>query len=121
MKHWYNRQTPKVNDKTRIAPMDELLQWLRCQKGGVRTYYDFQTKALALREGDPENAGFARLLADLAGRFADFYDGQPLPVTVANEALDRLTTYVERAVQTVNGSPTERLALLNEIGRVELT
>jgi hypothetical protein len=101
--------------------MKELLAWLRSQKGGVRTYCEFQRKALALRDRDPENAGLARLLADLAGRFADTFDCRPLSVTVANEALARLTAYVEKATRVTSGTSDERLALLNEIGRAELT
>ena len=100
--------------------MNELLEWLRAQNGGVRTYYEFQSKALALRDQDPENAGLMRLLADLAARFADAHDGQPLSVPVANEALARLMFYVEKAARTKDGSLAERLALLNEIGRAEL-
>jgi hypothetical protein len=99
---------------------NELLDWLRNQKGGVGTYTDFQNRALALRSVDTRNAALARLLADLAGRFADAYDGEPLSVGVANEALARLTSYVEKAVQANSASPEEQLALLNEIGLAEL-
>ncbi len=101
--------------------MEELVQWLYRQGGGVHTYYEFQGKALRICEGEPENAALARLLADLAGRFADCYEGQPLPATIANEALARLIAYGEKAVRLTNGTPSERLALLNEIGRAELT
>jgi len=75
--------------------MNELLDWLRLQKGGVGTYTQFCQKALALRASQPEHAALARLLADLAGRFADAYGGEPLPLDVAERALNRLTRLVE--------------------------
>ena len=103
-----------------MKAVNELLEWLLTQKGGVGTYYEFQRKVLTLRNRDTENAALARLLADLAGRFAEAYDGQPLSVSLANEALGRLTAFVETAVRTKNASLAERLALLNEIGRADL-
>ncbi len=101
--------------------MNELLAWLRDQKGGLRTYQEFRGKALALRAADPENAALARLLADLAGRFADIYDGEPLPVDIANDALARLTAHVEKAARTMGQNPAERLAFLNELAVAELS
>lgn len=101
--------------------MNELLVWLGSQKGGVGTYTEFQNKALALRSEDAQNAAVARLLADLAGRFADAYDGEPLSVGVASEALGRLKGYVAKAAEAKSASPAEQLALLNEIGLAELT
>ena len=100
--------------------MDEILSWLKKQKGGTGTYIEFQRRMLALRLVDAQNAALARLLADLAGRFADAYDGEPLPVSVASAALSRLTDYVDKAVGDKGGGPADRLALLNEIGLAEL-
>ena len=101
--------------------MNELLEWLRLQKGGVGTYAQFCQKALALRASQPEHAALARLLADLAGRFADTYDGEPLSLDVAERALNRLTRLVERAVRVNSAGLPEQVALLNEIGLAELT
>jgi len=100
--------------------MNELLEWLRLQKGGVRTYTQFCQKALALRVSQPEHAALARLLADLAGRFADAYDGEPLSLDIAERALNRLTRLVERAVRVNSAGLPEQVALLNEIGLAEL-
>ena len=54
--------------------MNELLNWLLQQKGSLRTYVEFQDRALALRADAPEHAALLRLLADLAGRFVEAYD-----------------------------------------------
>ena len=101
--------------------MDEIFNWLKDQKGGTGTYIEFQHRMLALRLVDTQNAALARLLADLAGRFADAYDSAPLPVSVASEALACLTDYVAKAVRARDSSAADRLTLLNEIGLAELT
>jgi hypothetical protein len=100
--------------------MDELLSWLRQQKGGVGTHAEFRERALALREREPEHAAAARLLADLAGRLADAYDEERFPTDMAARALGRLTALVEKVVRLKNAGASERLALLNEIGVAEL-
>lgn len=100
--------------------MRELLAWLLTQKGGVRTYSDFQDKALALSLLEPENAGFARLLGHLAGRFADFYYGQPLSVSVADEALGRLTQHLQQAIEAGSLPAEEKLGVINKIAQAEL-
>lgn len=100
--------------------MDELLYWLQSQKGGVRTSFEFQARALDLRASRPEHGALLRLLADAAGRFAHAYDGQPLSVDVAENALDRLKSLVEKAIRQQSGGPVEQLALLNEISLAEL-
>jgi hypothetical protein len=101
--------------------MHKLLEWLRHQKGGVGTYAQFREQALALRLAEPDRAALARLLADLAGRFADAYYGEPLPVDVTERSLARLTEFVERAVRVATAGPAEQLELLNEIGLAELS
>lgn len=100
--------------------MKELLDWLRLQKGALLTYREFQRRGLALLADHPEQAALARLLVDLAGRFADAYDGEPLAINVAEQALGRLTEFVEMAERTKAAPPEERLALLNKIGAAEL-
>ena len=117
--HSLNFEEPALSTEKH---MNELLDWLRLQKGGVGTYTQFCQKALALRASQPEHAALARRLADLAGRFADAYEGEPLPLDVAERALNRLTRLVERAVRVNSlACRNEQVALLNEIGLAELT
>ena len=101
--------------------MDELLDWLCLQKGGIRTYIEFQQRALRLSSTEPEHAALLRLLGDLAGRFVDEYDEQPLPVDVAERALARLASLVRQAARVTTSPPSEQITLLNEIGRAELS
>jgi hypothetical protein len=100
--------------------MDELLDWLRQQNGGVGTYIGLQQRAVRLARERPEHAALFQLLSLLSGRFASSYDGMPLPVDVANDAFARLTELVQKAARVKNGSPEEQLRSLNEIAQVEL-
>ena len=100
--------------------MNELLNWLLQQKGSLRTYVEFQDRALALRADAPEQAALLRLLADLAGRFVEAYDRQPLSAEIAAQALDRLIDFLGRAANGSAADPAGRIALLNQIGASEL-
>ena len=102
------------------AQMASLAEWLGDLKGGVATFYEFARRALALRAAQPDNAGLLRLLADLAGRFADEFDGEPLEVETANGALRELTRLARRGASLDPHDLPDRLALLNEIGMAEL-
>ena len=98
----------------------ELLTWLEMQKGGVATFYEFQRKSLALRAKNVQQAGLLRLLADLSGRFGDLYDGEPLDLSTASHALQRLTDYVRQAVKLKPDDAEGLLALVNRVGIAEL-
>ena len=100
--------------------MNELLDWLRSQNCSRRTYVQFCDKALMLRSAEPDHAALARLLADIAGRFAKSYDGEPLPVSVAERAFVRLTGRVEKALRVRSLGLPEQVAFLNEVGSAEL-
>ncbi len=100
--------------------MNELLNWLQQQKGSLRTYVEFQDRALALRADAPEQAALLRLLADLAGRFVEAYDRQPLSAEIAARALDQLTGLLGKATSGNAADPASRIALLNQIGASEL-
>lgn len=97
-----------------------LLAWLEQQKGGVATFYEFQRQSLALRDINEKNAALLRLLADLAGRFADRFDGEPLDISTANKALAVLTGYVRDAGSVRHDQAADLLKLLNRIARDEL-
>jgi hypothetical protein len=100
--------------------LSKLLEWMEAQKGGVATFYEFQRRTLQLRAGNRDHAALLRLLADMAGRFADAFDGEPLEVSIASQALDRLTGHVRRAVGLVPDRMQAHLDLLNEVASMEL-
>lgn len=100
--------------------MDDLINWVKIQKTGIATFHEFQRRALSLRATEPRHAALLRLLADMSGRFADAYDDQPLPADVAATTLGYLKHYLEKAVLAQNVDPKQYLALLNEVGNIEL-
>lgn len=100
--------------------MNELLNWLKPQHSGLRTYKDFLQKVLQLAASDREHLALYSMLATLVGRFIESYEESPLPVDVADEALKRLTVLVEKATNSLNGAPADQLKTLNEIAAAEL-
>lgn len=102
------------------SALKDILAWMGKRSGGAHTYLEFQQRMQAASLEHRGNAAAARLLADLAGRFVDAYDGQPLPVGVASDAYARLTNYVERAAAIEGLSADAKLDFLNELGSAEL-
>lgn len=100
--------------------LSNLLEWLEAQKGGIATFYEFQRRALALRTDNEGHAALFRLLADLAGRFADLFDGEPLDLSTASGALTILTGYVRQAADLKPDHAEGLLDLLNRVGLAEL-
>jgi len=100
--------------------LDELLNWLKPQPNGLRTYKAFQQKVLALAAADRAHTAFYQLLASTAGHFIEHYEEHPLPSDVADGALNRLVGLVEKAAKSLKGSPADQLAVLNEIAASEL-
>lgn len=110
----------KTGDGEWQQSLSNLLEWLKTQKGGIATFYEFQRRSLALRADNEGHAALLRLLADLSGRFADLYDGEPLDLATASRALAVLTDHVRQAVRLEPEQAGEVLDLLNRIGLSEL-
>ncbi len=100
--------------------MDELLNWLKPQHNGLKTYRTFHQKALQLAASDRAHAASYQLLASMVGRFIDHYEERPLSADVADGALTRLIGLVEKAATSQKGSPADQLVVLNEIAACEL-
>jgi hypothetical protein len=100
--------------------MEELSIWLEDQNGGMRTYLEFQQKVSILSKRDASNSALYALMGLVAQRFYQAYDGEPLPVDAANEALARLRAVVADARQAMQASAQDQLRLLNELAGLEL-
>ena len=100
--------------------MEELSIWLEEQNGGMRTYLDFQQKVSILSKSDASNGALYALMGLVAQRFYQAYDGEPLPVDAANEALARLRSIVADARRAMQSSAQDQLQLLNELAGLEL-
>lgn len=117
-----SEQSASINPETQAQQgLSELLQWLETQKGGVATFYEFQRRSLALRVSHGQQAGLLRLLADLSGRFADEYDGEPLDLTTASHALRLLVAHVREASGLTPGDAEGLIALINRVGLADLS
>lgn len=100
--------------------MEELSTWLKDQNGGMRTYLEFQQKVSLLSKRDASNSALYALMGLVAQRFYQAYDGEPLPVDAANEALARLRTVVVDATRAMQSNAQDQLRLLNELAGLEL-
>jgi hypothetical protein len=72
------------------AIMNELYTWFSHQHHGLRTFRTFQQKLENLSTEEPGHRGLYRLLSNLVGRYVDAFDEEPLPISVADRAYDRL-------------------------------
>ena len=100
--------------------MEELSIWLGDQNGGMRTYLEFQQKVSILSKRDASNSALYALMGLVAQRFYQAYDGEPLPVDAANEALASLRAVVADATRAMQSDAQEQLRLLNELAGLEL-
>jgi len=101
--------------------MKEVLNWLQTQPGGIGTYVALNDRILQALPGDPANAGVARLLAELTGRFVETVDREPLPSAVDRAAMQILKSWLERIVAVQNASAENKLALINELALAEIS
>jgi len=100
--------------------MEELSIWLNDQNGGMRTYLEFQQKVSILSKHDGSNRALYALMGLVAQRFYQAYDGEPLPVDAAQEALAHLRTVVADATRVMKSDTQEQLGLLNELAGLDL-
>ena len=70
--------------------MNELFTWFSHQHDGLRTFETFQQKLESLSSEEPDQRGLYRLLSNLVGRYVEAFDEEPLPISVADRAYDRL-------------------------------
>ena len=70
--------------------MNELYTWFSHQHHGLRTFRTFQQKLENLSTDEPGHRGLYRLLSNLVGRYVEAFDEEPLPISVADRAYDRL-------------------------------
>jgi hypothetical protein len=115
-----NRPVLPLSDAGWQRDLAKLGDWLATQKGGVGTFYEFQRRTSALRLEHQGHAALLRLLGDMAGRFADTFDGEPLDVSVASNALETLASHLRRVAALKPDLWEDYLGLLNLVGITEL-
>ena len=98
--------------------MNDLYTWLAKQHHGLRTFRTFQQKLDEVSSSDPEQRALCRLLNMIVGNYVDTYDEQPLPVTVADRAFQRLLELT--ASVDFSASADRRLADINRVAACDL-
>lgn len=100
--------------------METALDWLKTQPGGLATYRALYFRMMACVASEPESAAAARLVAFLLAKFIDDVDRDLLPAVIDNAVRNTLLLYLEKIVRVENAEAHQKLALLNELGAVEL-
>lgn len=98
--------------------MKDLYDWFSRRHRGLRTFTLFRQKLAALSEGDPDNRALYALLSQLAERYIQAFDEEPVPVSVADRAYERLLKLLASFDQCA--SADRRLADLNRVAAADL-
>ena len=98
--------------------MNELYTWFSYQHHGLRTFETFQQKLESLSTEEPDQRGLYRLLSNLVGRYIEAFDEEPLPVSVADRAYDRLLELLGSL--DLRATADRRLADINRVAASDL-
>jgi hypothetical protein len=99
--------------------MNDLHTWLAQQHHGLRTFRNFQQQLDVLSGSRPEQRALCRLLNDIVGDYVEAFDEEPLPVTVADRAYERLLDLVGSI--DFDAGAEQRLADVNRVAGFDLT
>ncbi|HUO00577.1 MAG TPA: hypothetical protein VMU69_30640 [Bradyrhizobium sp.] len=98
--------------------MNDLYAWLSQQHHGLRTYRTFQQKLDILSAHDPDQRALCSLLGGIVSSYIESFDEEPLPVTVADRAHQRLLDLVGSLDFTAGTD--RRLADINRVAAFDL-
>jgi hypothetical protein len=98
--------------------MNDLHTWLSQQHHGLRTFRTFQQKLATMSRDEPRQRALCRLLSSLVGGYIEAFDDEPLPVSVADRAHQRLLDLV--ASLDLRASAEDRLTDLNRVAACRL-
>jgi hypothetical protein len=96
----------------------DLYDWFSRQHHGLRTYQLFRQKLGELSKNQPEKRALYALLSQLAVRYIEAFDEQPIPTAVADRAYQGLLTLLA----SLDRSPSAdgKLADLNRVAATDL-
>ena len=98
--------------------MNDLYLWFSRQHHGLRTFQLFRQKLAHLSEREPDHKALYALLSQLAGRYIEAVDGEPVPAAVADRAYECLLKLL--ASLDLCAPADGRLADLNRVAAVDL-
>jgi hypothetical protein len=100
--------------------MGEIHDWLTSQHHGLKTFKAFRQKALDRAAADAQHRALYRLLAELTGEYIARYDGEPVPVDVAEQSYRHLLAIVADAEGALATSAPAQIDVLNKIAASKL-
>jgi hypothetical protein len=100
--------------------MGELSDWLSQQHHGLKTYKAFRQTLLDRADSDAPHRALYRLLAGLTEEYIARYDGEAVPVDVAEQTYQHLLEVVARAETALTAPAPQQLQILNELAAAKL-
>ena len=100
--------------------MGELNDWLSQQHHGLKTYKAFRQTLLDRASSDAHHRALYRLLAGLTEEYIARYDGEAVPVGVAEETYRHLLEIVAKAETALIAPAPQQIQILNELAAAKL-
>ena len=95
--------------------MGEFYDWLSQQHHGLKTYKAFRKTLLDRIASDTAHRALYRLLAGLTEEYIARYDGEAVPVGVAEETYRHLLEIVAKAESALTAPAPRQVQILNEL------
>jgi hypothetical protein len=100
--------------------MGELSDWLSQQHHGLKTYKAFRQTLLDRAATDTPHRALYRLLAGLTEEYIARYDGEAVPVDVAERTYRHLLEVVAKAEGALTAPAPQQIQILNELAAAKL-
>ncbi|MGA8901842.1 hypothetical protein [Bradyrhizobium sp.] len=100
--------------------MGELHDWLSRQHHGLKTFKAFRQNMLDRVATDTPHRALYRLLAGLTEEYIAKYDGEAVPVEVAEQTFRHLLEVVAKAESSVTAPAPQQIQILNELAAARL-
>jgi hypothetical protein len=100
--------------------MGELHDWLSQQHHGLKTYKALRHTLLDRIATDTPHRALYRLLAGLTEEYIARYDGEAVPVEVAEQTFRHLLEIVARAESASTAPAPQQIQILNELAAARL-
>ncbi|WP_298255687.1 hypothetical protein [Bradyrhizobium sp.] len=100
--------------------MGELYDWLSHQHPGLKTFKAFRHNMLERVTTDAPHRALFRLLAGVTEEYIARYDGEAVPVGVAEETYRHLLEIVAKAESALTAPAPRQVHILNELAAARL-
>ena len=100
--------------------MGELYDWLSHQHPGLKTFKAFRHNMLDRVVTAPPHRALYRLLAALTDEYIARYDGEAVPVDVAEQTYRHLLEIVATAEGSLTAPAPQQIQILNELAAAKL-